>query len=115
MGNIAAFFDIDGTIYRNSLLIEHFKKLIKYELIDPSVWYNHIRYAEEEWEKRFGDFEAYLEELADIYIKELKGVKKDYIDFIATQVIKLNGDKVYRYARDRIEFHKKNNHKIFFI
>ncbi|MGL4509782.1 MAG: HAD-IB family hydrolase, partial [Cetobacterium sp.] len=23
----AAFFDIDGTIYRNSLLTEHFKKL----------------------------------------------------------------------------------------
>ena len=31
---IAAFFDIDGTIYRNALLIEHFKKLIKYELFD---------------------------------------------------------------------------------
>ena len=27
MGNIAAFFDIDGTLYRDSLLIEHFKKL----------------------------------------------------------------------------------------
>ena len=30
---IAAFFDIDGTIYRNALLIEHFKKMIKYELL----------------------------------------------------------------------------------
>ena len=29
---IAAFFDIDGTIYRNSLLTEHFKKLIKYDI-----------------------------------------------------------------------------------
>lgn len=25
MKQIAAFFDIDGTIYRNSLMIEHFK------------------------------------------------------------------------------------------
>ena len=33
MNNIAAFFDIDGTLYRDSLLIEHFRKLIKYELI----------------------------------------------------------------------------------
>ena len=32
--NIAAFFDIDGTIHRNSLLIEHFKMLVKYEYID---------------------------------------------------------------------------------
>ena len=31
---IGAFFDIDGTICRNSLLTEHFKKMIKYELID---------------------------------------------------------------------------------
>ena len=26
--NIGAFFDIDGTIYRDSLLIEHFKILV---------------------------------------------------------------------------------------
>lgn len=115
MGNIGAFFDIDGTIYRNSLMIEHFKKLIKYEFIDPSIWYNHVRYAHEEWEKRYGEFEVYLEELADIYVKELKGVNKDAIDFIASQVIRLNGDKIYRYARERIEFHKQNDHKIFFI
>lgn len=115
MGNIAAFFDIDGTIYRNSLMIEHFKKLIKYEFVDPAIWYNHVRYAHEEWEKRYGDFESYLEELADIYVNELKGVNKDHIEFIASQVIRLNGDKIYKYARDRIEYHKKNNHKIFFI
>ena len=28
MPKIAAFFDIDGTLYRDSLMIEHFKKLI---------------------------------------------------------------------------------------
>ena len=35
---IAAFFDIDGTIYRNALLIEHFKKLIKYELFKENKY-----------------------------------------------------------------------------
>lgn len=34
MGKIAAFFDIDGTLYRDSLMVEHFKKLIKYDIID---------------------------------------------------------------------------------
>ena len=29
MGKIAAFFDIDGTLYRDSLMVEHFKKLEK--------------------------------------------------------------------------------------
>ena len=28
---IAAFFDIDGTIYRNALLIEHFKNMLKFK------------------------------------------------------------------------------------
>ena len=37
---IAAFFDIDGTIFRNSLLTEHFKKLIKYDSsISGSIYY----------------------------------------------------------------------------
>ena len=30
MKNIGAFFDIDGTIYRDSLMVEHFKKLINF-------------------------------------------------------------------------------------
>ena len=38
MKKIAGFFDIDGTIARESLMIEHFKRLIKYEIIDERVW-----------------------------------------------------------------------------
>ena len=38
MKTIAAFFDIDGTIHRNSLLIEHFKKMIKYEIIPKELY-----------------------------------------------------------------------------
>ena len=34
MTKIAAFFDIDGTIYREGLITEVFKKIIKYELIE---------------------------------------------------------------------------------
>ena len=115
MKNIGAFFDIDGTLFRNSLMIEHFKKLIKYEVINPSIWYNKIKPVYEEWEKRYGDFEDYLEVLSEVYIEELKGVNKSYIEFIASQVININGDMVYKYSRDQIEWHKKQGHKVFFI
>jgi len=115
VGSIAAFFDIDGTLFRNSLMIEHFKKMIKYEVIDPSIWYGHLRDSYSEWENRYGDFEDYLEELADIYVEELRGMNKDYIEFIASQVININGDKVYKYTRSRIKWHKDRGHKIFFI
>jgi HAD superfamily hydrolase (TIGR01490 family) len=115
MGNIAAFFDIDGTLFRNSLMIEHFKKLIKYEVINPSIWYGHLKDSYSEWEKRYGDFDDYMDELVEVYVKELKGINKAYIEFIASQVININWDKVYRYTRSRIRWHKEQGHMIFFI
>jgi len=113
--NIAAFFDIDGTLFRNSLMIEHFKKMIRYEVIDPSVWYGRLRDSYSEWEKRYGYFDDYMDELVKVYVKELKGINKSYIEFIASQVININWDKVYRYTRARIKWHKEKGHMIFFI
>lgn len=111
----AAFFDIDGTIFRNSLMIEHFQKLITFEVIDPEIWYTKVKRVYLEWEKRYGDFEEYLEILAGVYLEELKGFNKSYIEYIADHVIKSNGDMVYKYSRNQIEWHKKQEHKIFFI
>lgn len=115
MKNVAAFFDIDGTIFRNSLMIEHFQKLMTYEIIDPAIWYTKVKKVYMEWERRFGDFEQYLEILAAVYLEELKGVDKDYMEFIAAHVIEVNGDMVYKYSRDQIEWHKQKGHKVFFI
>jgi len=112
---IAAFFDIDGTLYRNSLMIEHFKKLLKYEVIDPSLWYNHVKQTYDDWETRSGNYDDYLLELAEIYINSLKGLNKNQLEFINNQVINLKGDRVYKYTRARIKWHKSQNHKIFFI
>lgn len=115
MGNIVAFFDIDGTIFRNSLMIQHFRTLIKFEIIDPAIWYTKIKKVYTEWETRYGDFEEYLEVIAKAYLDSLKGVDKSYMEIIASKVIELNGDMVYKYSRDRIEWHKEQGHKVFFI
>ncbi|WFA10249.1 HAD-IB family hydrolase [Tissierella sp. Yu-01] len=111
----AAFFDIDGTIFRNSLMIEHFQKLITFEVIDPEVWYTKVKKVYLEWEKRYGDFEEYLEILAGVYLEELKGVDRSFIDYIAEHVIRLNGDMIYKYSRNQIAWHKDQGHKVFFI
>ncbi len=42
-------------------------------------------------------------------------MNKSYIEFIASQVINVNGDMVYKYSRDRIKWHKDRGHKVFFI
>lgn len=115
MNNVAAFFDIDGTLYRDSLMIEHFKKLIKYEVIDPALWHSHVKHTYKEWQERVGEYEDYMEELAEIYVDSLRGLKKEEIQFISQQVINLKGDQVYTYTRHQIEWHKKQGHKVFFI
>lgn len=112
---IAAFFDIDGTLYRNSLMIEHFKKLLKYEVFDPIIWHSNVKKIFNEWEKREGDYDTYMEELAEVYVNGLKGLNKFEYDLIAKQTIALCGDKVYSYTRQQIEYHKAQGHLVLFI
>lgn len=56
---IAAFFDIDGTIYRNALMIEHFKKLIKYELMREEEYHLNVAPVYKLWEERMGNYDDY--------------------------------------------------------
>lgn len=111
----AAFFDIDGTLCRNALMIEHFKKMVKYEVIEPSYWHHQLKPKYNEWRKRTGDYEDYMLELAKIYVDVLRGTQKSDLKFILQQVIALHGDIVYRFTRARIKKHKQNGDLIFFI
>lgn len=115
MKQTAAFFDIDGTLYRDSLMVEHFKKLIRYDIIDPSLWHSHAKKTFHDWDKRQGNYDDYLLELAEIYINSLKGLNKSYMDFTSDQVINLKSDRVYRYTRSKIKWHVDNNHVVIFI
>ena len=115
MGKIAAFFHIDGTLYRDSLMVEHFKKLIKYDIIDQKAWFEHARDTFMDWDKRQGHYDDYLDEICDLYVKSLIGLDKTCIDFTSDQVIKLKSDRVYKYTRSRIKWHLDNNHIVIFI
>ncbi|MEG2539718.1 MAG: HAD-IB family hydrolase, partial [Clostridium sp.] len=68
MGNVAAFFDIDGTLYREGLITEVFKKLIKYEIIESEKWYKEVKPEYQKWDRRLGVYDDYLLKMADIYI-----------------------------------------------
>jgi len=115
MKNIGVFFDIDGTLYRDSLMVEHFKRLIKYEVIDPAIWHNVAKSAFHDWDMRQGNYDNYLNEVAQIYLKSMKGLNRNHMDFISNQVINLKGDRVYRFTRDRINWHKAQGHIVIFI
>lgn len=112
---IAAFFDIDGTIYRDSLLIDHFKKLIKYELIDLNQYERKVKESYKLWDERVGDYDSYLQDITTTYVEAIKGLSLQYNNFIADQVVELKGNRVYKYSRDRIKWHKEQGHKVIFI
>lgn len=112
---IAAFFDIDGTLYREGLITEIFKKFITSEFIKPERWYNEVRHYYIKWDKRLGNYDDYLLKMADIYIEAIKGLHKTQVEFIAKRVIESKGDRVYTYTRDMISWHKKQGHKLITI
>ena len=79
MSKIAAFFDIDGTIYREGLITEVFKKIIKYELIEEDVWHNEVKPVYLKWDRREGDYDEYLLKMVDAYKQAILGVSKDSV------------------------------------
>ncbi len=108
--NTIAFFDIDGTIYREGLITEVFKKLVKFEIIGGERWYNEVRPEFTKWDKRQGDYDLYLQKMVDVYMEAIKGLKKDQIEYIAKRVVEQKGDRVYTFTRDRIKWHKEQGH-----
>ncbi|QAA33862.1 HAD-IB family hydrolase [Clostridium manihotivorum] len=115
MKKVAAFFDIDGTLYREGLITEMFKKMIKYEIIQSEKWYNEVRPEFLKWDKRQGDYDGYLLKMIDIYLEGIKGLYKHQIEFIAKKVIEQKGERLYTFSRDRIRWHKEQGHMLITI
>lgn len=115
MSKVAAFFDIDGTIYREGLITEVFKKIIRYELVDEEKWYKEVKPAFLRWDKRQGDYDTYLIKMVDVYVEAIKGLSKEQIDHVARKVIEQKGDRVYTFSRERIKWHKEQGHIVIAI
>ena len=97
-----AVFDIDGTIFRSSLLIELTEELVNERLFNENV---RARYAKEQkaWLDRRGDYEAYINAIITVFMEEIRGVH--YRDFqeAAKRVVDRKADQVYRYTRDLVQ------------
>lgn len=115
MSNIAAFFDVDGTIYRDSLLIEHFKLMIKKGYLSMDAWTGSVKDNFEKWSTREGDYDTYMEDLVNKYVEGISKVDIDKVIELATEVINNKADKMYRYTKKRIQAHKELGHKIILI
>jgi len=101
MKKVAAF-DIDGTIFRSSLLLELVYKLIQKGIFPPEVE-SHFEKQREQWLDRKGDYEAYVNAAVEVFLKEIKGLPYEEISYIAGEIIEERKDRVYRYTRDLVQ------------
>ncbi len=115
MKKVAAFFDIDGTLYREGLITEVFKKFVTYELVDKNKWLDEVRPSFNKYDRRIGEYDDYLRKMVDIYTDTLVGLSKEHVLHIANKVIEQKGERVYVFTRNEILRHKVNNHLVFTI
>lgn len=115
----AALFDVDGTIFRGSLLIEHFKKMLKHNHFSREIWENEVKKKYELWNHRASEngYEEYILSLSLNYIEELKNSKCSYetIDKLAKEVIDEKWQEVYRFTANKIIEHKEKGDKVILI
>lgn len=109
-----AIFDIDGTIFRSSLLIEIVEVLIDLKLIPLSA---RAQYHKEKsgWLDRNGDYDAYIMGVVSVFIGHIKGMKE--ADFIraANLVVDRYRNRTYVFTRELIKDLKKKNYFLLAI
>ena len=104
-----AIFDVDGTIFRSSLLIELVEELIKADIFPASCQRGYKKELEN-WLNREGTYEDYINAVVKVFVKNIKGVY--YGDFIEVgkALIQHKQKQVYRFTRDLIAQLKKKNY-----
>jgi HAD superfamily hydrolase (TIGR01490 family) len=109
-----AVFDIDGTIFRSSLLIELAEMLIAQKVFPASARRVYAS-AYRRWLDRKGDYEKYILAVIRAFEKNLKGVReKDFVR-VARRVVAFHENRVYRYTRDLIKDLRKRGYYILAI
>lgn len=97
-----AVFDVDGTIFRSSLVIALVERLVETGIFPEDARGAYTR-QRQLWLDREGDYESYIEALVRSFKKYMKGVH--YRDFaeISEEVVEEKWKQVYRYTRDLLK------------
>lgn len=108
-GKRVAVFDVDGTIFRSSLLIQLVEKLIEKEAFPKDAARVYER-AHLKWLDREGDYQEYIEAVIAAFQKHLKGVHYGVFSDAAEEVVDVQWKRVYRYTRDLLLDLKKRGY-----
>lgn len=103
-----AVFDVDGTIFRSSLLIQLVERLIQDGLFPASVRKGYAR-EYTQWLDREGGYQDYIEAVVWAFKNHLKGVPYAAFAKASEEVVNEQWKHVYRYTRDLITDLKKRD------
>ncbi len=109
-----AVFDIDGTIFRSSLLVELVDNLIVRGIF-PKAAAKEYSDAYENWLNRRGEYEDYLWGVIRAFTKNIRGVSYKEIVNLSKQISKIHQERIYRWTRDLIKNLKKKNYYLLAI
>jgi HAD superfamily hydrolase (TIGR01490 family) len=109
-----AFFDIDGTLFRSSLLIELVDTLILGGFF-PSEAKEEYSERYDAWRNREGSYEDYIEAVINTYRTHIKGVFYGDLADLGRQVVAVKRRQVYRYTRDLIKKLKQEGYYLVAI
>ncbi len=109
-----AVFDIDGTLFRSSLVIELVEKLIE-DRVFPRTARDVYEEARLNWIERKGDYESYIMKVVESFGTHIHGIAYGVVADAAGEVIEGKKDRVYRYTRDLITQLKKDGYFLLAI
>lgn len=109
-----AIFDIDGTIFRSSLVVELTHLLIE-ENIFPKSLLKEITKHQTAWKNRHGDYDKYVLSVVDAYIKNISGKEERVIKKQIKKFLSQQKDRQYIFTRDLIKELREKNYFLLAI
>lgn len=109
-----AFFDIDGTLFRSSLLIALVEELVSINVFPTEATAIYTP-AYEAWQNREGNYEAYIEAVIQVFMTHLKGVHYGTLADVGQAMVDEQSNRVYRYTRNLITSLKADNYYLVAI
>ena len=96
-----AFFDVDGTLFRSSLLIELVEELVR-EGVFPHDAHTGYAGAHAAWLAREGTYDNYIQAVIDTFLTHIKGVHYGALADVGRRVVALKSKRVYTFTRDYV-------------
>ena len=107
-------FDVDGTIFRSSLLIELVNVLVERNIFPKQA---RLEYEKQylAWINRQGPYEDYIKAVVSVFAKYIKGTSHQDVAEIAESVVNHHENRTYRYTRDLIAKLKNEGYYLLVI